>query len=111
MLIIALDANHAITVTNALRCNKGTVVLLDKQGKQSTKSTGMVFIDLDSRWRKRKIKEAIFIDCLNLNFEISSNSKKKNLEKGIEISNCWKEVNGEIRKILLKTPEIFTHER
>ena len=65
---------------------------------------GRIFLDSDPHWRKQKIKEAIFIDCLimNPNVEISPNSKVMNLEKGIEISNCWKEFNGEIRKIFSK---------
>ena len=50
----------------------------------------------------KKIKEAIFIDCLNPNVEISSRSKIMNLQKGTEISNCWKEFNGKIRNVFSK---------
>ena len=63
------------------------------QENHLTKSTGLEFLDSDPHWRKRKIKEAIFIDCLNPNAEISSSSKIMNLEKGMEVSNCWKEFN------------------
>ena len=63
---------------------------------------GRVFLDSHPHWRKRKIKEAIFIDCLNPSAEISSNSKIMNLEKGMVVSNCWKEFNGEVRKIFSK---------
>ena len=55
------------------------------------------FLDSESHWRKRKIKEALFIDCLNPQNQISDNIM--NLEKGLEISACWKEFNPDIRKI------------
>ena len=41
--------------------------------------------------RRRKIKEALFIDCLNPQNQISDSIM--NLEKGLEISACWKEFN------------------
>ena len=44
-----------------------------------------VFLDFEPHWRKRKIKEAIFIDCLNPGNTISPNILM-NLEKGIEIA-------------------------
>ena len=58
------------------------------------------FLDTDSHWRRRKIKEALFIDCLNLQKQISD--AIMNLEKGLEISDCWKEFNADIRKLLRK---------
>ena len=54
-----------------------------------------------AHWRKRKIKESLFIGCLNPEKDITSKSIM-NLEKGREISDCWKEFNPEIRKIFSK---------
>ena len=60
-----------------------------------------IFLESDTHWRKRKIKESLFIDCLNPGKDITSKSIM-NLEKGREISDCWKEFNPEIRKIFSK---------
>ena len=49
----------------------------------------MKFLDSDPHWRKRKIKEALFIDCLNPQKHISG--AIMNLEKGLDIPDCWKE--------------------
>ena len=56
------------------------------------------FLDTESHWRsrRRKVKEALFIDCLNPQNQISDSIM--NLEKGLEISACWKEFNPDIRK-------------
>ena len=58
------------------------------------------FLDSEPHWRKRKIKEALFIDCLNPQKHISD--AIMNLEKGLEIPDCWKEFNTHIRKIVFK---------
>ena len=58
------------------------------------------FLDSESHWRRRKIKEALFIDCLNPQKEVTDSIM--NLEKGLEISECWKEFNQDIRKVLFK---------
>ena len=58
------------------------------------------FLDSDPHWRKRKIKEALFIDCLNPQKQISN--ALMNLEKGLDIPDCWKEFNSDIRKIFFK---------
>ena len=58
------------------------------------------FLDSESHWRRRKIKEAIFIDCLNPQKQISDNIM--NLEKGLDIAACWKEFNPDIHKIFSK---------
>ena len=59
-----------------------------------------IFLDSDSHWRRRKIKEALFIDSLNPQKQMSD--IVMNLEKGLEISDCWKEFNPDIRKIFCK---------
>ena len=59
------------------------------------------FLDFEPHWRKRKIKEALFIDCINPRSNISPNNLM-NLEKGIEIANCWKEFNPHLKKIFSK---------
>ena len=58
------------------------------------------FLDSESHWRRRKIKEALFIDCLNPQKEVTDSIM--NLEKGLKISECWKEFNQDIRKVLFK---------
>ena len=58
------------------------------------------FLDTEPHWRKRKIKEALYIDCLNPQKEISDTIM--NLEKGLNIPDCWKEFNADIRKIFFK---------
>jgi len=60
-----------------------------------------VFLDFEPHWKKRKTKEAIFIDCINPGNNISLNILM-NLEKGIEIASCWKEFNPHIKKLLSK---------
>jgi len=42
------------------------------------------FLESDTHWRKRKIKESLFMDCLNPGKDITSKSIM-NLEKGREI--------------------------
>ena len=58
------------------------------------------FLDTEPHWRKRKIKAALYIDCLNPQKEISD--MIMNLEKGLNIPDCWKEFNADIRKIFFK---------
>ena len=60
----------------------------------------MKFLNSEPHWRKRKIKEALFIDCLNPQKHISN--AIMNLEKGLDIPDCWKEFNADIRKIFFK---------
>ena len=54
------------------------------------------FLISELDWRRRKIKEALFINGLNPQNQISDSIM--NLEKGLEISACWKEFNPDIRK-------------
>ena len=68
----------------------------------------MKFLDSEPHWRKRKIKEALFIDCLNPQKHISN--AVMNLEKGLDIPDCWKEFNADIRKNffkLLRFPVVY----
>ena len=48
-------------------------------------------------WKKRKIKEAwaLYINSMDP-------KKLMNLEKGIEINQCWNEFNSQIRNIALR---------
>ena len=57
-----------------------------------------IFLDSETHWRRRKIKEALYIDSLNPGKQISNNIM--NLEKGFDISGCWKEFSSDIRKKL-----------
>jgi hypothetical protein len=57
-----------------------------------------IFLHSETHWRRRKIKEALYIDSLNPGKQISN--KIMNLEKGFDISGCWKEFSSDIRKML-----------
>ena len=48
------------------------------------------FLEIDNSWRRRKIKEALYIDSINPHMEINLR-KLMNPEKGTDISDCWKE--------------------
>ena len=52
-----------------------------------------IFLDSETNWRRRKIKEALYIDSLNPGKQISN--KIMNLEKGFDISGCWKEFSSD----------------
>jgi len=88
----------------AIKCKQSTNGLaqhLKQNKKHMIDWENRVFLDFEPHWRKRKIKEAIFIDCLNPGNTISPNILM-NLEKGIEIASCWKEFNPQIKKLLSK---------
>ena len=51
----------------------------------------------DSHYMRRKIKESIYINALDLS---EKPTKIMNLEKGVKIGSCWNEFNSEIRKSL-----------
>ena len=58
------------------------------------------FLDFESHWRRRKIKDASFINCLNPQQEVTGNIM--NLGKGLENAECWKEFDQDIRKVFNK---------
>ena len=45
------------------------------------------FLEIEKDWRRRKIKEALYIDSINPQEEMNP-SKLMNPEKGTEISDC-----------------------
>jgi len=53
-----------------------------------------VFLDSDNHWKKRKIKESLYINAYD-----ASNKLKglMNLEKGCKIDQCWNQFNDVIR--------------
>lgn len=88
----------------AIRCKQKTNGIAQhilKNKKHTIDWENRVFLDFEPHWRKRKIKEALFIDCLNPGVTMMPHTLM-NLEKGIEIASCWKEFNPHIRKILSK---------
>ena len=88
----------------AVKCNQqtnGIAQHVHKNKKHEIDWGNRVFLDFESHWRRRKIKEALFIDCLNPGTDITPNGLM-DLEKGIEISSCWKEFNPQIQKIFSK---------
>ena len=58
---------------------------------------GAVFIDRESHFMRRKIKESIYINALDAS---DKHTKIMNLEKGVYTNPCWNEFNSEVRKIL-----------
>ena len=58
---------------------------------------GAVFIDRESDFMRRKIKESIYINALDAS---DKHTKIMNLEKGVHTNPCWNEFNSEVRKIL-----------
>ena len=63
-----------------------------------------IFLDSETHWRRRKIKEALYIDIdsLNLNPGKQISNNIMNLEKGFDISSSWKEFSSDIRKSYLR---------
>ena len=88
----------------AVKCNQktnGFAQHIHNNKKYTIDWDNQIFLDFESHWRKRKIKEALFIDSINPGKDILPN-KLMNIEKGIEISSCWKEFNPHTRKIFFK---------
>ena len=60
-----------------------------------------VFVDYEKNWKRRKIKEAIYINAINPTKAI----RKKgilNLEKGYDLDAIWSEFNGVLRNSIAK---------
>ena len=55
----------------------------------------VTYLDHEEDWRKRKIKEAFFINAMDP-------KKIMNLEKGFEVNQCWNEFNPQVREIALR---------
>ena len=55
----------------------------------------MVYLENEEDWKKRKIKEALIINAMDP-------KQIMNLEKGMEINQCWNEFNPNIRNIVQK---------
>ena len=70
------------------------------KSSHETNWKNMKFLDSEPHWRKRKIKEALFIGCLNPQKHISN--AIMNLEKGLDIPDCSKEFNADIQKNFFK---------
>ena len=88
----------------AIRCKQKTNGIAQhilKNKRHTIDWDNRVFLDFEPHWRKRKIKEALFIDCLNPGVTLLPDMLM-NLEKGIEIASGWKEFNPHIRNILSK---------
>ena len=86
MQLNAIKKTHAIA--QHVHNNKKHTIDWDNQ----------IFLDFESHWRKRKIKEVLFIASIHPASDILPN-KLMNIEKGIEISSCWKEFNPHVRRI------------
>ena len=77
--------------------NNGIYCHLKKNKKHKIAWEQAIFIDRDSHYMRRKIKESIYINALDPS---EKPTKIMNLEKGVKIGSCWNEFNSEIRKSL-----------
>ena len=50
------------------------------------------FLDNEDNWKGRKIKEAVYINTLNLSVTMNP-SRVMNLERGFELDAIWSEFN------------------
>jgi len=62
---------------------------------------GFVYLDSEKNWKRRKIKEAIYINAVNPAEAMGSN-KILNLEKGYDLDPVWSGFNEEYRNIIAK---------
>ena len=62
---------------------------------------GFVYLDSEKNWKRRKIKEAIYINAVNPAEAMGSN-KILNLEKGYNLDPVWSGFNEEYRNIIAK---------
>ena len=77
--------------------NNGIYCHLKKNKKHKIAWEKVIFVDRDSHYMRRKIKESIYINALD---PPERPKKIMNLEKGVKIGSCWNEFNHEIRKYL-----------
>ena len=66
---------------------------------------GFVYLDSEKNWKRRKIKEAIYINAVNPAEAMGSN-KILNLEKGYNLDPVWSGFNEEYRNIMAKKFEL-----
>ena len=62
---------------------------------------GCVYLDKEKNWRRRKIKEAVYINALNPT-ESMVRQGILNLEKGYEFDPIWSGFNPDIRNVIEK---------
>ena len=60
-----------------------------------------MYLDKEKNWRRRKIKEAVYINVLNPT-ESMVRQGNLNLEKGYEFDPIWSGFNPDIRKVIEK---------
>ena len=77
--------------------NNGIYCHLKKNKKHKIAWEEAIFIDRDSHYMRRKIKESIYINALDPS---ERPTKIMNLEKGVKIGSCWNEFNSDICKYL-----------
>jgi len=87
---------HKRDVKNKVSTN-GIYNHLKHNKKHQIDWDGAVFIDRESHFMRRKIKESIYINALDAS---DKHTKIMNLEKGVYTNPCWNEFNSEVRKIL-----------
>ena len=63
----------------------------------------IAFVDQESNWSRRKIKESIYINAMDPS---QKPTQIMNLEKGKEVHPCWNEFNSVIKKIVMKKARI-----
>ena len=55
---------------------------------------GVTYLDSEIHWRRRKIKESLYINAYDASAEVRG---LMNLEKGIKVDACWNEFNEAFR--------------
>ena len=55
---------------------------------------GVTYLDSETFWKKRKIKESLYINAYDASSEVRG---LMNLEKGLKVDACWNEFNEAIR--------------
>ena len=60
-----------------------------------------VFLDKEKNWRRRKIKEAIYINAINPT-ESMVHQEISNLQKGYDFDPIWSVFNQDFRRIIEK---------
>jgi hypothetical protein len=89
-------SQHARDVLNRKETN-GIYDHLKRHKSHKPDWENFSFVDRDSNWKSRKIKESLYINALN---PANILENVMNIEKGIATNDCWMEFNAEIRRAI-----------
>ena len=95
-------------------CNRRRQLQVDVRNKKTTNGISehlkrnqdhkinwekIIFLDKEDHWKRRKLKEALYINALNP-CTTTNPSKIMNLEKGFEFDAIWNEFNSIFRSYI-----------